>query len=263
MHVRQPSSYFSTGKIVSCFCAPSAAAAARMANTYHRMATFSVSGVRLPGLAPKLLLSLALHGALLYWVLQSMPGRAVLPQIAPVPIQAVLILPPAITPALTQPSVVSSAPRRAARPIPHSAPKPAAAAILVAASGATEMVSAPVAPAAVTPATVEPVATTATAPTAPPALEPARFDADYLNNPAPAYPMLSRRQGETGKVLLLVQVSAHGSAAQVEIKQGSGFPRLDQAALNAVRQWRFVPARRGDTAVAASVVVPITFRLDG
>lgn len=252
---------------MSCFCALSAAAAARTANTYHRMATFSVSGVRLPGLAPKLLLSLALHGALLYWVLQAMPGRAVLPQIAPVPIQAVLILPPAITPALTQPSVASSAPRpaprRAARPIPHSAPKPAAAAILVAASSATAMASAPVAPAAVTPATVEPVATTATAPTAPPALEPARFDADYLNNPAPAYPMLSRRQGETGKVLLLVQVSAHGSAAQVEIKQGSGFPRLDQAALNAVRQWRFVPARRGDAAVAASVVVPITFRLDG
>ena len=90
----------------------------------------------------------------------------------------------------------------------------------------------------------------------------ARFDADYLNNPAPAYSLLSRRQGESGKVLLLVQVTAQGAAAQVEIKQSSGFPRLDEAALNAVRKWRFVPARRGDEAVAASVVVPITFRLD-
>ena len=88
------------------------------------------------------------------------------------------------------------------------------------------------------------------------------FDADYLNNPAPVYPLLSRNRGESGKVLLLVQVTAQGAAAQVEIRQGSGFPRLDQAALNAVRNWRFVPARRGDEAVAASVVVPITFRLD-
>jgi protein TonB len=234
------------------------------------MATFTVSGIRLPSLAPQLLLSLALHGALLYWVLQAMPGRAVPPHGAPVPIQAVLILPPAIAPVITQPSAASlaprPAPRRTARPIPHSAPKPAAAAILVAASDALPMASAPVAPVAANPVAAEPVATVAavaTAPAASPALEPARFDADYLNNPAPAYPMLSRRQGETGKVLLLVQVSAHGTAAQVEIKQGSGFPRLDQAALNAVRQWRFVPARRGDAAVAASVVVPITFRLDG
>ncbi|WP_025916202.1 energy transducer TonB [Herminiimonas sp. CN] len=229
------------------------------------MATFTASGERLPGLALKFLLTLALHGALLYWTLQAMPGRAVPPDSAPMPIQAVLIPPPSVAPALAQPAA-KPVPRPAVRPVPRNAPKPAPTAILTAAGGSTAMASAPAAPAAATtPAAAAPVATVTTAatPAAPPALEPARFDADYLNNPAPAYPLLSRRQGETGKVLLQVQVTAHGTAGQVEIKQGSGFPRLDEAALNAVRKWRFVPARRGDAAVAASVVVPITFRLDG
>ena len=116
-----------------------------------------------------------------------------------------------------------------------------------------------------------PVATTITAPTivSPPLqqtattpLTEASFDAAYLNNPAPAYPLLSRRNGEAGKVLLLVQVSKQGAATQVEIKQSCGFARLDEAALEAVRKWRFVPARRGEEAIAASVVVPLTFKIN-
>lgn len=91
----------------------------------------------------------------------------------------------------------------------------------------------------------------------------ARSDADYLQNPAPAYPLLSRKLAEEGEVLLQVEVSAMGTASHVQIKQGSGYPRLDQVALNTVRQWRFVPARQGDTAVSASVMVPIVFRLGG
>lgn len=97
---------------------------------------------------------------------------------------------------------------------------------------------------------------------APVALTAARFDADYLNNPAPVYPPLSRKSQEEGKVLLQVQVSANGEAESVQIKQSSGYPRLDEAAMKAVRKWRFVPARRGTEAVASSVVVPLTFRLE-
>jgi protein TonB len=97
---------------------------------------------------------------------------------------------------------------------------------------------------------------------APVAITAARFDADYLDNPKPVYPHASRRLGEQGKVLLRVYVSAAGLAEKVEIKLGSGFARLDQAAHDAVSRWRFVPARRGEQVVAAWVQVPITFQLD-
>lgn len=90
-----------------------------------------------------------------------------------------------------------------------------------------------------------------------------RFDADYLNNPAPPYPPLSRRAGEQGTVLLRVFVASSGQPTQVDIKTSSGSPRLDQAAQEAVWRWKFVPARRGDEAVGAWVNVPVVFSLRG
>ncbi len=95
-----------------------------------------------------------------------------------------------------------------------------------------------------------------------PVVTAARVDADYLHNPKPVYPMFSRRQGEEGKVQLRVRVGADGSALEVEIKQGSSFPRLDAAARDAVLKWRFVPARRGEEAVESWVGVPIVFSLE-
>lgn len=97
---------------------------------------------------------------------------------------------------------------------------------------------------------------------APAPLSGARFDADYLQNPKPVYPPMSRRLGEEGKVILRVRVSAAGTAQEVEIKQGSGFSRLDAAARDAVSRWRFVPAKRGDEAVESWVAVPIQFALE-
>jgi periplasmic protein TonB len=89
----------------------------------------------------------------------------------------------------------------------------------------------------------------------------ARYDADYLNNPAPTYPSLSRRLGEEGLVVLRVQVSAEGRALQVELKKSSGFERLDNAARKSVEKWRFVPARQAGIAVASWVEVPLQFSL--
>lgn len=110
----------------------------------------------------------------------------------------------------------------------------------------------------------------ATAPAPPVALAkqpapvvPPRFDAAYLNNPRPEYPRLARRMGEQGKVMLRVYVTATGSAQRVEIQTSSGSPRLDQAARAAVERWKFVPARHGDEPIAAWVLVPITFVLEG
>jgi periplasmic protein TonB len=92
---------------------------------------------------------------------------------------------------------------------------------------------------------------------------PPSFSAGYLDNPAPVYPSAARRLREQGRVLLLVDVAPDGLPRQVNLAASSGSPRLDEAALAAVRQWRFVPARRGTTAVPAQVLVPIIFGLTG
>jgi protein TonB len=92
---------------------------------------------------------------------------------------------------------------------------------------------------------------------------PPNFSASYLDNPAPAYPPLSRRVGEQGKVMLRVLVNAKGNADTVELRSSSGSSRLDDAAVESVKHWRFVPARQGDQPVPAWVLVPITFSLKG
>ena len=115
----------------------------------------------------------------------------------------------------------------------------------------------------------EPLVASPATPTAPPSSAPqittitsARFDAAYLHNPHPEYPPLSRRLGEEGKVLLKVRVTPEGRPAAVDLEKSSNFDRLDEAARQAVARWRFIPAKRGDEPIEASVIVPIVFRLD-
>jgi protein TonB len=98
--------------------------------------------------------------------------------------------------------------------------------------------------------------------TPPPVLELPRYNAGYLNNPEPRYPPGSVRLGEQGRVLLRVFVDKGGRAESVELKKSCGHHRLDRVALETVRDWRFVPAKRGDEKVASWVVVPITFTLE-
>lgn len=94
------------------------------------------------------------------------------------------------------------------------------------------------------------------------ALVEARFDADYLNNPTPIYPQMSRRLREQGVVVLKVRVSPDGQSEAVFVYRSSGSSRLDGAALAAVKHWRFVPAKRGTQPVDSWVLVPIEFELD-
>ncbi|MDR3300496.1 MAG: energy transducer TonB [Candidatus Accumulibacter sp.] len=90
----------------------------------------------------------------------------------------------------------------------------------------------------------------------------ARFDADYLSNPAPPYPPQSRRLGEEGQVILSVLVSSEGAARQVDIRTSSGSGRLDDSAQRTVRTWKFIPAKRGGVVVESWVLIPILFKLE-
>jgi protein TonB len=154
------------------------------------------------------------------------------PKLEPVkkkPIAPPLIVAPAEAPS---PTVAPAPPPDPPKPIPETAPAVAAA---------------PAAP-SVAPA---------------PPIIPPNFNADYLHNPPPPYPAQSRRLGEQGRVMLRVLVTPDGQAEQVEVRTSSGSPRLDASALETVRRWKFVPARQGDRPIAAWVLVPISFRLEG
>lgn len=88
-----------------------------------------------------------------------------------------------------------------------------------------------------------------------------RSRARHLKNKAPRYPHLSRRLREEGTVLLDVLILADGSVAQLKMHTSSGYRRLDQAALKAVRQWHYQPATRGGTAIDYWYRQPVVFRL--
>jgi len=171
------------------------------------------------------------------------------------------IRPPRVAPAvqpLLPPTLPPTLPAEAAMDPPVDAPPPP----MPRAPASQEPESAPLL-ALATPAQPAPEPRTPEpAPAREPPVQPPRFDADYLSNPPPAYPPLSRRLGESGKVLLRVRVAVNGTPLQVELHQGSGYSRLDKAALDTVLRWRFIPAHQGDAATESWVIVPITFNLE-
>jgi protein TonB len=220
---------------------------------------------------------LVAHAALVSALLSLPTKRAAFRETDPITVR--LIAPPAVesepklvvrpNPIRTKPHVkrqerTAPAPiAKAAPEVPSAAPAPPSSAetLLPTESapspGSEPAAAAPPAPSPTPPAPVRPPATSA----APPQLVPPSFTAAYLTNPAPAYPVLSRRMGEEGKVILRVYVNEEGSAARIELRTSSGHPRLDEAAMDAVRKWKFVPARRADSPVGAWVLLPISFSL--
>ncbi len=93
------------------------------------------------------------------------------------------------------------------------------------------------------------------------AATPPMFGAAYLNNPRPVYPPAARKMGMEGTVMLKVLVGRKGNVLEMEVAQSSNYELLDRAASEAVKSWRFVPARRGDSAVDEWVQVPVAFHL--
>lgn len=79
----------------------------------------------------------------------------------------------------------------------------------------------------------------------------------------PDYPMLAKRMNEQGKVVLRVELGEDGRIANVAVKTSSGYQRLDNAALNAVKTWRCKPVIRNGAAVSAVALQPFSFILEG
>jgi protein TonB len=68
--------------------------------------------------------------------------------------------------------------------------------------------------------------------------------------------------GEQGQVVLRVLIDAQGQPQKVELHKSSGFDRLDRQAIEAVRQWRFVPGKRHGVPEAMTHLVPVSFVID-
>ena len=200
------------------------------------------------------LLVVALHLIAWRW-LASPHGQEVAARIMNT-VEVTLLPPPA-------PEVAPPVPPRPAMPQPRQAPQPVAvrkAPQPVAVPMPVQETSAPVHESTPTPPAPVVAAPPVTAPE--PTIEQPRYNAAYLNNPAPTYPLAARRRNIEGKVLLRAEVQTDGSCSRTELKKSSGSDLLDEAALKAVANWRFVPAKRGNQAVVAWVEIPITFKLD-
>lgn len=205
-----------------------------------------------------LVAAVALHLGAIGAVLAYEPARTTLAVPAAIAVEWITTAAPrAEEPAPEPPKPVKAAPRprqpKRVQPA-HSEPAPLAAAPV------PEQAADPVPAPTSTPA---PAAVAAIDPTpAPVVITPPIYNADYLANPAPAYPALSRRTREQGRVILRVHVTPAGTVDDVQVRTSSGHARLDDSALETVKQWKFVPAKRGADPVAAWVLVPISFGLD-
>ncbi|CCG41988.1 energy transducer TonB [Magnetospirillum molischianum] len=93
--------------------------------------------------------------------------------------------------------------------------------------------------------------------------EDADLRAEPLDTPPPSYPLAARRRGLEGRVLLRIGIDERGQVAAIDLAASSGSETLDDAAVAAVRQWRFRPERRDRKSVAATILVPIRFQLGG
>ena len=214
----------------------------------------------------------ALHIGLL-WLLQSGLRMQPAKQVVLVEVLARLIEPPtpavATAPAPPKAPVPVEPPKALPRsprpppvqPRPQAAAQPAAPPVSPALP--TEAPSAAVAPPAqAAPLAAPPAATAPSVKPAPPAVQLPSSDADYLQNPPPPYPSLSKRLNEQGKTIVKVLIGPDGLPQRAEIARSSGFDRLDQAALATVMRWRYVPGKRGGVAEAMWFNVPINWVLE-
>ena len=184
--------------------------------------------------------------ALLLWFLATMPS---LPALAPHEMSVSIAAMP------SPPQAAPAEPKPEPKPEPVAKPKPVERRV-------TPEVVTPIVPTE-TPVPTEVSSAPPQPVTAPPSLpdrEP-DYQAAYLNNPVPAYPMVARRMGWQGRVVLHVEVLASGLPGQVKLHQSSGHDVLDNAAMQAVRGWRFVAARQGGQVVSKWFLVPIPFIL--
>lgn len=209
-----------------------------------------------------LFIVIAVHFALLFWVNKVLLHEITLQTSSSPTVTGVLLAPPAPEPVIEPPKPLPvkrpKPPEPTPEPVPLPEPEPLPEIPLtppeveMSESAITQDIPVPAPPAQAEQGEPEPEQ---------PQVIPPRIDASQLDNPAPSYPSRSRQLREQGRVLLDVYILPNGTVGEIRLRESSGFPRLDRAALDAVRGWRYVPARRGGEAIPYWYVQPINFTL--
>ena len=92
-------------------------------------------------------------------------------------------------------------------------------------------------------------------------LSKALYKIGSINNPHPPYPLIARKKGFEGKLILEVLVNEDGSVKSTSIRESSGYEILDTVSKKTVEKWTFIPAKKMGQAVKDNIQVPIKFVL--
>ena len=189
-------------------------------------------------------------------------GILALSQVAPQVIEAAPLYVSFIEPEAPEP-IKPPEPLPPEPPRPLEKPKPKPLITTTAPEPAPNAIQAPPEPVDAEPLPpVEAAPPPAPGPAPEPVIEPPKFDAAYLRNPKPEYPLRSIQLGEEGVVKMSVLVSSTGLPLAVSVAKSSGFRRLDDAALRAVRRWKFKPGTKGGVAFEQNVTFDMPFVLE-
>jgi TonB family protein len=88
------------------------------------------------------------------------------------------------------------------------------------------------------------------------------YNNNFLNNVYPKYPIISKKEGEEGEVILIVEVDENGKATSIIIYKSSTYERLDNVSIDAVKNWKFIPARnKFGMPIKSKIKIPFVFKI--
>lgn len=105
------------------------------------------------------------------------------------------------------------------------------------------------------------VNTNVTSPTSKNIKSRAKYKIGTIQNPHPEYPIIARKKGWQGRLILAVHIDKNGNVLNIHVKETSGFEVLDRVSIKTVRKWKFFPARYGDRNVEDNINIPVSFKL--
>ena len=89
----------------------------------------------------------------------------------------------------------------------------------------------------------------------------AKYKIGTIENPHPEYPIIARKKGWQGRLLLAVHIDKNGNVLNIHVKETSGYEILDRVSVKTIRDWKFFPARYGGRYVEDNINIPVSFKL--